>query len=282
MAEQIPEERRLAIARTIRSQPLVRADDLARRFGVSIETVRRDLRALESDGLVRRVYGGAKGVSSRSFEPPVAERRRHHHGAKQAMARLAVGLLRPGDTVVFDVGTSVTEVARVVPPDYRGRVLTSSLPVAIELDGHDEVEVFVSGGRMRQGDLALSGAEAARFFSGFYADKAFLGSGGVHPAAGLTDYYPDEVAVRQMILDHAAESYVLADASKAGHIASCRVCGLERITAIITDSGIDPAWRARLEEAGVSTLVAGAEKDQAVGYPAPPGQFRADGKEVQQ
>jgi DeoR/GlpR family transcriptional regulator of sugar metabolism len=265
MAGQIPEERRLAIARTIRSQPLVRADDLARQFDVSVETVRRDLKALERAGLLQRVYGGAKGISPRSFEPPVAERRRRHHAAKRAMGGLAAGLLRPGDTAIFDVGTSVTEVARQLPWSHHGRVLTNSLPVAFELDGRDGVEVFVCGGRLRGGDLALSGPEAARFFSGFYADKAFLGSGGVHPEAGLTDYYPDEVSVRQVILDHAAESYVLADASKAGHIALCRVCGLERITALVTDSRIEPRWRERLEEAGVGVLVAGIEEEQAAG-----------------
>src|SRR5262245_6881538 len=137
MAGKIPEERRLAIASAIRRRPLVRASELARAFDVSIETVRRDLRALEQDGLLERVYGGAKVVSPRSFEPPVGERRRRNHAAKRAIAGLAAGLVSSGDTVIFDVGTTVTEVARQLPWDHQGRVLTNSLPVVYELDARD-------------------------------------------------------------------------------------------------------------------------------------------------
>lgn len=255
----------MAIAEAVRLQPLVRADELAGRLRVSIETVRRDLIALERDGLLRRVYGGAKGVSPRSFEPPVTERRRRNHAAKQAMGALAAALLRPGDTAILDVGTSVTETARQLPWNHQGRVLTNSLPVAAELDGRDGIEVLISGGRVRQGDMAVSGAQTAQFFAEYYADKAFLGSGGVHPQAGLTDYYPDEAAVRRVILDHAEESYVLADASKIGHIALCRVCGLERVTAVITDSRIEPRWHDQLRDAGLTVLVAGIHEHRAAG-----------------
>jgi DeoR family transcriptional regulator, fructose operon transcriptional repressor len=265
MAAKIPEERRLAIAAAVRQQPLVRADELARRLGVSIETVRRDLIALEREGLLRRVYGGAKGVSERSFEPPVTERRRRNHAAKQAMGVLAAGLVRPGDTVIFDVGTSVTEAARQLPWGHQGRVLTSSLPVAAELDSRDGIEVLVSGGKARRGDMALSGPQTMEFFAGYYADKAILGSGGVHPQAGLTDYYPEEAAVRRVILSHAEESYVLADASKIGHIALCHVCDLSQVTAVITDSRIERRWLDRLREAGLTVLVAEAVHRQAAG-----------------
>lgn len=252
----------MAIAAAVRRQPLVRAGDLARDFGVSVETVRRDLVALEQGGHLKRVFGGARGVPVRSFEPPVSERRHRHLDAKQAMAALMAGLLSPGNTVIFDVGTSVAEVARHIPWDYRGRVLTPSLPVAAQLDSHDGVEVLVCGGQMRRGDMALSGRQAERFFAEFYVDKAILGSGGVHPSAGLTDYYPPEAALRQTILEHAAECYVLADASKIGHVALCKVCDLSQLTAVVTDSCVDPAWVARLEDAGTRVLVAEVKVQQ--------------------
>ena len=256
VATAIPEERRLAIAAAIRRQPLVRAGELAAGFGVSVETVRRDLMALESQGILERVYGGARGVPARDFEPPEHERKHRELPAKRAMASLVVSMLSPGNTVILDVGTSVAEVARQLPWDFRGRVLTPSLSVANALDGHEGVEVIVSGGHMRKGDMALSGRQAERFMADFYVDKAILGSGGVHAIAGLTDYYPSEVAVRQVIVEHAAETYVLADASKIGHIALCKVCDLSDMSAVVTDSRVPEQSRADLRAAGATVLVA--------------------------
>jgi DeoR family transcriptional regulator, fructose operon transcriptional repressor len=254
----LPEERRLHIVEQVRAKPLVRADELARRFGVSIETVRRDLDALQRDGLVRRVYGGATGIVPRTLEASFDQREALHVDAKRAIARLAASLVKPTDVLVLDVGTTVAELARALPADYHGRVLTNSLLVAAELGRRQGIEVEVAGGRLRGGDLACSGAHAEAFFGGWYADKAFLGSGGVHPDAGLTDYHPDEVSTRQVILAHTAEPYVLADSSKLGQVALRKVCDLDRITAVITDDQARPQVVRQFEALGVRLLVAGA------------------------
>ena len=175
------------------------------------------------------------------------------------MASLIVSMLSPGNTIILDVGTSVAEVARQLPWDFHGRVLTPSLSVANALNGHDGIEVLVSGGQMRPGDMALSGRQAERFMADFYVDKAILGSGGVHAVAGLTDYYPSEVAVRQVLLQHAAETYVLADASKIGHVALCKVCDLSELSAVVTDSRVPEQSLADLRAAGATVLVAELE-----------------------
>jgi DeoR family transcriptional regulator, fructose operon transcriptional repressor len=251
----LPEERRLHIVDQVRARPLVRADELARRFGVSIETVRRDLHALQRDGLIRRVYGGATGIVPHTLEAPFDQRQGLHLEAKRSIARLAASLVSPTDAVVLDVGTTVAELARLLPADFQGRVLTSSLLVAAEVSRRG-VEVDVAGGRLRGGDLACSGAHAEAFFAGWFADKAFLGSGGVHPEAGLTDYHPDEVSTRQVMLAHAAEVYVLADSSKLGQVALRKVCDLDRLTAVITDDRARPSVVGELEDKGVRLLVA--------------------------
>ena len=139
-------------------------------------------------------------------------------------------------------------MARALPAAFRGRVLTSSVPAAMELAARDGVELMLCGGQVRPGDGACSGAHAEAFFAEFYADRAFLGSGGVHPEAGLTDYYPPEVVVRRTIIAHTAASYVLADSSKLGAIAVHRVCPLEQITAVITDDEENDLARAALAQ----------------------------------
>ncbi len=229
----LPTQRRQAILAELRQAKAVSAEELARRFGVSLETIRRDLRGLRDRGLLERVYGGALPV--RSTEGDFATRSTLHATSKLAIAQLAATLVEPEDTIVIDIGTTALEVARALPEAFRGRVLTNSVPAAMALADRDEIELLLCGGQVRHGDAACFGAQAEAFFADFYADKAFLGSGGVHAQAGLTDYHPPEVATRRTIIAHAAASYVLADSSKLGAIAVHRVCPLSRVTAVLTD-----------------------------------------------
>jgi DeoR family transcriptional regulator, fructose operon transcriptional repressor len=134
-------------------------------------------------------------------------------------------------------------------------VLTNSVPVAAELSGRGGIELLLCGGQVRPGDGACSGAHAEAFFAGVYAGKAFVGAGGVHPEAGLTDYYTAESAARRTIIAHSAETYVLADSAKLGVIAVHRVCGLGQLTAVITDDADGEAGAALA--AGVTLLRAG-------------------------
>jgi DeoR/GlpR family transcriptional regulator of sugar metabolism len=120
----LPTQRRQAILTEVRQARAVSADDLARRFGVSLETIRRDLRGLRDQGLLERVYGGA--LSVRSTEGDFATRSTLHAANKLAIAQLAAGLVGPEDTIVIDVGTTALEVARALPASFRGRVLTNS------------------------------------------------------------------------------------------------------------------------------------------------------------
>jgi DeoR family fructose operon transcriptional repressor len=272
MGAAIPEERRLVIMERVRSRPLVKPGELADELGVSIETIRRDLVALEEDGLVRRVYGGATGTTARAFEPTFEKRRMRHRDRKMAIGRLAASLIRPDDTLILDIGTTVDELADVLPLAYRGIVLTNSLLVANALASRDGIEVITSGGRVRSGDLACFGPVSEAFFRDHFADKAFMGAGGVHAHMGLTDYYPDEIASRRVILEHAAERYVLADSSKLGHVAFGKVCDLAELSAVITDDHADAADVARLEEAGLTVMIATVESSATTGDSAKGGQ----------
>jgi DeoR family transcriptional regulator, fructose operon transcriptional repressor len=250
----LPTQRRMAILAEIRERSAVSADDLSRQFAVSLETIRRDLRGLQERGLLERVYGGATRPSGRSSEGSFAARSTRHIARKRAIAAMAAALVEPDETIVIDVGTTALEVARALPAAFHGRVLTSSAPVAMELSARRDVEVLLCGGQVRPGDGACSGAHAEAFFAEFYADRAFLGSGGVHPEAGLTDYYPAEVIIRRAIIDHTAVTYVLADSSKLGVIAVRRVCPLDRLTAVLTDDEENDEAFAALAAADVTLL----------------------------
>ena len=149
--------------------------------------------------------------------------------------------------------------SRTPPPDLErtGVLVRVHGGATIDTDtvaGRTGVEVLVSGGRVRGGDLACSNHQALEFFSNIRADVAFLGSGGLDADAGLTDFHIDECATRKTILAGTAKSYVLADASKFGRVAPHRVCGFDRVEAVITDQCPPDRLRDAIESAGASAL----------------------------
>jgi DeoR family transcriptional regulator, fructose operon transcriptional repressor len=253
----LPVERHDAIVDAVSAGAAVSTDELVRRLGVSAETVRRDLALLEERGALRRVHGGAAPVADRRVvEPSYRERSAIRHGAKAQLARTAAGLLEPGQTVIIDIGTTAIAVAQAIPGDFRGTVVTPSLPVAVELADRPGIDVLVAGGRVRPGDLACSNAHTRMFFADIYADVALLGSGGVDAGAGLTDFHLDEIDVRRTMIANSARKYILADASKLGRVAPYRVCPLRDVDGVITDEPADAAAVAAIEEAGVTVLAA--------------------------
>ena len=259
LAAPLPEERRLQIAAQLRRDARVRVEDLAQRFAVSGETIRRDLQVLEERGLLRRVYGGAVVQPSRGWHPGEQRPTTADDAgpeAERAIAALAATLVEPADTLILDLDETVAAVARALPATFAGRALCCSLPTAAELAGRAGVEVHLAGGQVRPDDLACTGVSAERFLEQFFADRAFIGASGVHHAAGVTADRLDEIPLRQAILRQAAEVYVLAGPRKLGSIAVGRVAALRAVTAIITGADADPAAVRALEQAGARVLLA--------------------------
>jgi DeoR/GlpR family transcriptional regulator of sugar metabolism len=228
-------ERHARILGLVTSRQVASTEDLALQLCVSPETIRRDIRVLDQRGQLRRVRGGAASPSAAIGEPQVEERQLLHRAEKETIGRLAAGLLQDGQTVVLDLGTTATEVARAMAPTFRGTVATTSLLVAGELAAHRDIEVLICGGRVRAGDLGVSNANAVEFFAGINADLALVSSGGVDAQRGLTDFHLDEVATRRQILRNARRAYVLADSSKFGVVAPHFVAELDADLGLITD-----------------------------------------------
>lgn len=232
----VPEQRRQQIVTALGTRGMVRADDLATQLGVSLETIRRDLNELERRGELTRVYGGATRAPKRSDS---WERRSVSRiPAKRAIARYAVRLLRPQQTVIFDMGTTVFETARALPVDWSGQVVTTSGHVAAQLADRPGIRVQSVPGQVRDHDRSASGAEAERAFAEGFADVALVCAGGIHPQAGLTGCHEGEATVRRQMIARSFERYVLADASKLGRVSLYRVTDLSSITAVITDSEV--------------------------------------------
>lgn len=250
-----PHQRQDRILEILREREIARTAELAESLGLSTETIRRDLVILEEAGAVCRVYGGvAIARHTHSTEPDRAERALLHRAAKEEIGEVAASLVGEADTLFLDVGTTVEVVAEKLSREFRGYVLTNSIPAILQLAGRSRATLHVLGGRIRSEELTSAGAETAAAVRQFHADRAFLGSGGVHPTNGLTDYDPDDIAVRHAMIESSREVYVLADATKIGHTALRPVCGWDRVTAVITDSRADPKTVESLRAAGVEVL----------------------------
>jgi DeoR/GlpR family transcriptional regulator of sugar metabolism len=261
LAAALPEERRLRVAALLRRESRVRVEELADRFAVSGETIRRDLKVLEDRGLARRVYGGAVAVDGAWGHGPGCRRigARDYlevNWAERAIATAAAALVEPGETVMFGVGAIVAETARALPPAFAGRALCASVPAATILAARPDVEVHLAGGLLRRPDLSCTDDAAERFFDRFFARRAFLAAEGVDPRAGLTCEHLDEVPVRRALIRQAAECYALAGSDRLGTVAVGRVAALAELAGVITDAAADPEIVQALENAGARVLIA--------------------------
>jgi DeoR/GlpR family transcriptional regulator of sugar metabolism len=227
------ERRDFLLARLHADGKLV-AKQIAIELGVAEDSIRRDLREMAAAGLCQRVYGGALPVS-----PAIADyatRATVATSSKERVAAAAVALIRPGQTVLLDGGTTALAVTAALPADLRATIVTHSPTVAAALVGHPAVDVYVLGGRLFKHSAVTCGAAAAEAARGINADLFLLGVTGVHHEAGLTTGDPDEAAMKRTLAGRAAETYVLASSEKIGAASPFLVLPADRVTAIVTDA----------------------------------------------
>lgn len=248
-------QRKDLILDLLRTDGRVVAKDVAARLDLSEDTIRRDLRELAADGRVQRVHGGALPAS-----PAVADfasRSTIGRGAKAQVAALAASLLRPGQTIAVDGGTTALQVVRHLPAGLEATVVTHSPSIAVELASHPSVEVIVVGGRLFKHSVVAAGAAAHEAIGRITADVFLLGVTGVHPSAGLTTGDADEAAIKRAWVRRSAETYVLASHEKIGTASAFEVVPLAEVTAVLTDAEAPERTVAELRGSGVDVRVAG-------------------------
>ena len=229
------QSRREKIMEMIQAERMIKVSDLIKQFGVSIETIRRDLEFLEKEGLLTRVYGGAVLNQKKAAEPLYEHREVKNYEEKAAIARRAVELIEDGDVLGIDIGTTAREFARALLGKRKVIVLTNSMPIAEILSGDDDIRVIMLGGEVRKGEFSVSGFVAENIMQHFNLDKYILGIGGITVENGITDYHIEETNLRRVMLSRAQKVIGLADYSKFGVIAMNTVCPLSRMDVLVTD-----------------------------------------------
>ena len=250
-------ERRIKVLERIAADQAVEVSSLAREFGVSEMTIRRDLRRLDRDGFVRRTYGGATTRIVRSagaLEVTQNARMLHHAQEKRQIAMRAAELTADVRVMFIGVGSTVEQFARLTASRDGLLVITQSLVVA-SLLGTGRVSVIMAGGMVRQDELSCVGPAAVDCVQRYNTDVAVIGAAGISARRGVTDLNDQEAGVIRAALEKTERIIVLADGSKFGDVALSTVVPIGRVDTIVTDSSADPAEVDRVSREGVEVIL---------------------------
>lgn len=252
----LSEPRRRRILDWIQEEGSARVRDLAVAFQVSEATIRQDLERLEAEGQITREHGGA---FLNTVPAQVGTMTLHHQEnmeEKRRIGALAAELVKDGETIILDAGTTTTEIAQRLVTRKNLTVITNALNIAIILGAVPGNAVHMPGGQFKAPTLSLSGDKSVEYFRNIFAGKLFLATAGVALDAGLT--YPSfaDLQLKEAMIRAASRVYLVADSSKINKSSFTRLGSLEMIHSFITDDGISEldanAFRAR----GIEVLIA--------------------------
>jgi DeoR/GlpR family transcriptional regulator of sugar metabolism len=227
--------------------------DLSSELDVSAATVRRDLIRLEEDGLLTRVHGGAVVEEG---DQPFAEVAEIRVSDKDVLAERAAAMIKDGQTVLLDIGTTAYRLARQLH-GRRLTVITSNLVVYEELADDEGIELVLLGGMVRREYRSLVGFLTEDNLRQLHADWLFLGTSGVRPGGQVMDTTVVEVPVKRAMIKASDKTVLLADTAKFPGTGMAKVCGPEELDVVVTNAPVDAATRSSLEEAGVEVVLAG-------------------------
>ena len=245
------------ILRLLNEEGTITIASLAERLGVSLETVRRDVRPLADDGSVLKMHG-AVGLASMVGEAPFERRMRENAEAKRLIARMVATTIRDGEAIMLDTGTTTSFLARELLGHRRLTVVTNSSDIARTLATVNGNKVYMAGGELRSDSGAAFGISAIEFVSRFSVDHAVISIGAVDAATGLTDYELEEAELARMVLSRGQRSLVVTDHTKFGRQGLVRVCGFDGFSELATDQPPPPDIAAALSQGGARLTIATA------------------------
>lgn len=251
------DERRQLIRDQVQAQGRVTVEELAERFGISVVTIRSDLNALASSGALMRTHGGALAHRD-TEEVPIGVKQKLRHEQKVRIAVEAAKLIRDGETILLDSGSTTEEIAKQI----RGlrlqslNVITNALNIAVLLATVPGVNVIMPGGLLRQNSYSLSGPQAVTALQSLYADRLFLGVDSLDPEIGLMTPHLLEAQLNAQMMKIARQVVAVADASKLMKRNLSVIAPVEQLDILITDDEADAAIVAELRRRGVDVVLA--------------------------
>ena len=252
----MPNPRQSGLLDEVRVRGSVSVEALADKFGVTLQTVRRDVKLLADEGLLARFHGGVRVPSSTTENIAYRQRQQLNEQAKQRIARAVAKAVPENCSLIINIGTTTEAIARELLRHKGLRVITNNLNVAAILSDNPDCEVIVAGGVVRSRDRGIVGEATVDFIAQFKVDIALIGISAIEADGTLRDFDYREVTVARAIIEHSREVWLAADHSKFNRPAMVELARLDQIDVLYTDAEPPEPFPALLAEAGVTCQVA--------------------------
>ena len=249
-----PTPRQLELIEEVRRLQNVSVEALAERFGVTLQTVRRDIRQLNDAGLLTRFHGGVRMPGSTTENIEYRQRQVLNESAKQCIARRVAALVPAGCSLIINIGTTTEAIARELLRHKGLRVITNNLNVAAILSDNPDCEVIVAGGILRSRDRGIIGEMTVDFIKQFRVDIGLIGISAIESDGTLRDFDYREVKVAKAIIDHSREIWLAADHSKFNRPAMVELARFDQIDTLFTDAAPPAPFPQLLSAAGVNCV----------------------------
>ncbi len=247
-------ERQDEIAQLVMDEGRVEVADLARRFDVTTETIRRDLSELDRRRILRRVHGGAVAYQQVRHEPKLVVRDSQYAPEKRKIARRAIEELPGEGTIIIDSGSTLAFLAEMLPDDRELTVFTNSIPVIQSLSSRESIEVNVIGGVLKKDTMAMVDDSSVETVRDLTVDVLFISTDRVSPERGFTTPYREEVAIKRAMIAAARRVVMLFDHAKVGNDQVFRFATVGEVDTIITDDAVSESTIRALEELGPQVI----------------------------
>lgn len=238
----------------------VRVIDISEQLGVTGATIRKDLRILENQGILYRTHGSATPIKPHVVDMSVEEKSPIRHDEKVKIALAAQKLITQDDAVILTSGSTITTFAEKLQPVGMLNVVTPSVGIAVILNAKDDIKVLLLGGELNKKSISVKGGYAEMGLKNVSCSKLFVGCDGIDLASGITCSNIEESHLTNAMMAACSKTIVLADSSKFGRRGFGKICNVDDVDVIVTDSGISTSLKKKIEEAGVQVIIASKEE----------------------
>ena len=257
-------ERRNQILERLQEEKKVVVSELSQLYGVSEETIRRDLDKLEKDGFARKSYGGAVFNEDVSIELPFNIRKNHNTAGKQRIAELVVPLIHDGEKLFLDASSTAVFIAKALKCRQRLTVIINSVEILLELSGVSGWDVIATGGRMNEDYLAFLGTRTEEFIHSYHVDTAVMSCKALSLEHGIMESQEAFATVKRAMMACAGRSILAVDSTKFDQTAFTVGADLKETGILVTDQEPSAPWQAYLQELGITCLYSEQRSEEEI------------------
>jgi DeoR/GlpR family transcriptional regulator of sugar metabolism len=255
-------ERKNAILTKLSIEGKVLVSELSREYGVTEETIRRDLEKLEKEGLAKKTYGGAVKNENFNIDLPFYVRKQTNVESKQYIASVIGSMINDGDYLMLDSSTTALFVVKSIIHKKKITLITNSIEILLELSNKPDWTVISTGGTLKEVGLSLVGYQAERMVSGFHVDMAICSSKGIDSDMGVTDSNERDAEIKKAFFKSAKKKILALDSSKFDITSFIKICDVSDLDMVVTEKRPSDIWLERFRNAGTEVRYEIATGDQ--------------------